>query len=122
MIRRPPRSTRTDTLFPYTTLFRSQDLGYTRRRTRDAAETEHRGNQRDHSEDQGPFEHLTSPLFGTPPASKARGLRGKSGRSPRLKSLIVDTKTKRRLAAKVPARSQITPCVSRPLCVYARVA
>src|SRR3546814_15112066 len=30
MIRRPPRSTRTDTLFPYTTLFRSQmlaDLG-----------------------------------------------------------------------------------------------
>src|SRR3546814_13766152 len=27
MIRRPPRSTRTDTLFPYTTLFRS-DRGY----------------------------------------------------------------------------------------------
>src|SRR3546814_7825001 len=27
MIRRPPRSTRTDTLFPYTTLFRS--FGYT---------------------------------------------------------------------------------------------
>src|SRR3546814_6674516 len=29
MIRRPPRSTRTDTLFPYTTLFRSHatDLG-----------------------------------------------------------------------------------------------
>src|SRR3546814_12316586 len=26
MIRRPPRSTRTDTLFPYTTLFRSTDL------------------------------------------------------------------------------------------------
>src|SRR3546814_12991453 len=25
MIRRPPRSTRTDTLFPYTTLFRSGD-------------------------------------------------------------------------------------------------
>src|SRR3546814_10451443 len=25
MIRRPPRSTRTDTLFPYTTLFRSND-------------------------------------------------------------------------------------------------
>src|SRR3546814_20844385 len=30
MIRRPPRSTRTDTLFPYTTLFRSQDVGVTR--------------------------------------------------------------------------------------------
>src|SRR3546814_5655446 len=27
MIRRPPRSTRTDTLFPYTTLFRSSDVG-----------------------------------------------------------------------------------------------
>src|SRR3546814_12209161 len=27
MIRRPPRSTRTDTLFPYTTLFRSQRSG-----------------------------------------------------------------------------------------------
>src|SRR3546814_17444269 len=26
MIRRPPRSTRTDTLFPYTTLFRSKHL------------------------------------------------------------------------------------------------
>src|SRR3546814_6919641 len=26
-IQRPPRSTRTDTLFPYTTLFRSQDVG-----------------------------------------------------------------------------------------------
>src|SRR3546814_2084371 len=26
MIRRPPRSTRTDTLFPYPTLFRSQDV------------------------------------------------------------------------------------------------
>src|SRR3546814_4514077 len=26
MIRRPPRSTRTDTLFPYTTLFRSRDV------------------------------------------------------------------------------------------------
>src|SRR3546814_13823913 len=26
MIRRPPRSTRTDTLFPYTTLFRSADF------------------------------------------------------------------------------------------------
>src|SRR3546814_9082175 len=27
MLRRPPRSTRTDTLFPYTTLFRSRDEG-----------------------------------------------------------------------------------------------
>src|SRR3546814_4863658 len=30
MIRRPPRSTRTDTLFPYTTLFRSLGVGHPR--------------------------------------------------------------------------------------------
>src|SRR3546814_7165801 len=30
MIRRPPRTTRTDTLFPYTTLFRSQQRGQPR--------------------------------------------------------------------------------------------
>src|SRR3546814_8142081 len=32
MIRRPPRSTRTDTLFPYTTLFRSVDRAMDRAR------------------------------------------------------------------------------------------
>src|SRR3546814_5184564 len=32
MIRRPPRSTRTDTLFPYTTLFRSVRLSETGQR------------------------------------------------------------------------------------------
>src|SRR3546814_11055033 len=31
MIRRPPRSTRTDTLFPYTTLFRSTQRSRSRR-------------------------------------------------------------------------------------------
>src|SRR3546814_3782078 len=31
MIRRPPRSTRTDTLFPYTTLFRSRACRFRRR-------------------------------------------------------------------------------------------
>src|SRR3546814_3113808 len=35
MIRRPPRSTRTDTLFPYTTLFRSIRQLYQRHRTFD---------------------------------------------------------------------------------------
>src|SRR3546814_9341101 len=35
MLRRPPRSTRTDTLFPYTTLFRSQHVRWrTHRRLR----------------------------------------------------------------------------------------
>src|SRR3546814_15751596 len=37
MIRRPPRSTRTDTLFPYTTLFRSENGPAEKLGTRDAA-------------------------------------------------------------------------------------
>src|SRR3546814_8855390 len=38
MIRRPPRSTRTDTLFPYTTLFRSISKQGDRRRRRARAQ------------------------------------------------------------------------------------
>src|SRR3546814_15863891 len=38
MIRRPPRSTRTDTLFPYTTLFRSVDAGIADGAQRDGCE------------------------------------------------------------------------------------
>src|SRR3546814_14450630 len=38
MIRRPPRSTRTDTLFPYTTLFRSIDMDDTEHRASVLAE------------------------------------------------------------------------------------
>src|SRR3546814_8354659 len=38
MIRRPPRSTRTDTLFPYTTLFRSVDSLAHRLQQRDPGE------------------------------------------------------------------------------------
>src|SRR3546814_7565996 len=38
MIRRPPRSTRTDTLFPYTTLFRSVAVNERRRVRRGAGE------------------------------------------------------------------------------------
>src|SRR3546814_3880994 len=36
MIRRPPRSTRTDTLFPYTTLFRSEDAACATRHLRES--------------------------------------------------------------------------------------
>src|SRR3546814_9428763 len=43
-IRRPPRSTRTDTLFPYTTLFRSPVVGDQRRR-RDGARAPARSRQ-----------------------------------------------------------------------------
>src|SRR3546814_5571842 len=38
MIRRPPRSTRTDTLFPYTTLFRSGESKYAGKRFSDLDE------------------------------------------------------------------------------------
>src|SRR3546814_1906769 len=38
MLRRPPRSTRTDTLFPYTTLFRSDDVVALRRQRGDDAQ------------------------------------------------------------------------------------
>src|SRR3546814_8980324 len=45
MIRRPPRSTRTDTLFPYTTLFRSplDPCGRQYRQAREGGFAEHRG-------------------------------------------------------------------------------
>src|SRR3546814_17248693 len=41
MIRRPPRSTRTDTLFPYTTLFRSIAAGIAHYRSPVSREIEH---------------------------------------------------------------------------------
>src|SRR3546814_13511760 len=47
MIRRPPRSTRTDTLFPYTTLFRSQyfvEIGQPQRRHIIARRQSYHGN------------------------------------------------------------------------------
>src|SRR3546814_8278409 len=45
MIRRPPRSTRTDTLFPYTTLFRSPAGIRNRSRQRRNARSAHPGKQ-----------------------------------------------------------------------------
>src|SRR3546814_3702520 len=48
MIRRPPRSTRTDTLFPYTTLFRSPRSGglHVARAGRGCADAGHRAARR----------------------------------------------------------------------------
>src|SRR3546814_6343455 len=43
MIRRPPRSTRTDTLFPYTTLFRSNQIGPYARKQPGRLGTQRRG-------------------------------------------------------------------------------
>src|SRR3546814_5900481 len=47
MIRRPPRSTRTDTLFPYTTLFRSSGIDHRRGRPRSVARTARPGDRPD---------------------------------------------------------------------------
>src|SRR3546814_8128820 len=59
MIRRPPRSTRTDTLFPYTTLFRS---GPTRERHLQNKVSDGRDKDR----------HLPGPLFGGPAVLRHR--------------------------------------------------
>src|SRR3546814_8412457 len=47
MIRRPPRSTRTDTLFPYTTLFRSDRCAHSARPTRRSAMGDRQAGARD---------------------------------------------------------------------------
>src|SRR3546814_13335787 len=71
MIRRPPRSTRTDTLFPYTTLFRSF-FG--------ATANEQRA-RRPRSEKENPHPH---PCFPGPPiASGAGSAKRRSGTPPR---------------------------------------
>src|SRR3546814_8200991 len=71
MIRRPPRSTRTDTLFPYTTLFRSGRQEVTDRLFAGAKEVtlidryeEQLGVERfDRAVDWGWFYFLTRPIF-----------------------------------------------------------
>src|SRR3546814_2763282 len=66
MIRRPPRSTRTDTLFPYTTLFRS-DLDAGARHADDALEWppgQRRDSQRHDAAHDRPPRHEWRPLSG----------------------------------------------------------
>src|SRR3546814_7476307 len=77
MVRRPPRSTRTDSLFPYTTLFlshrdprdgrsdRAYPVGRARRRAQDRRNLIHGGRQR-----QGPEKRTTD-------RKEARGLRAR---------------------------------------------
>src|SRR3546814_10476189 len=82
MIRRPPRSTRTDTLFPYTTLFRSRSRPMPHPVT---------GIQRLHSspllEQRRPPEHARRPRRNPPnpshhhPSPIGRGQRGLAARS-----------------------------------------
>src|SRR3546814_14139124 len=53
MIRRPPRSTRTDTLFPYTTLFRSSRNGDQAYREADSGEDRQDGEEEGRAEGGG---------------------------------------------------------------------
>src|SRR3546814_19733034 len=64
MIRRPPRSTRTDTLFPYTTLFRSTTL---QSRWRDRPGPYARSDPRRADGRPAPMDHTAAP----PPADDA---------------------------------------------------
>src|SRR3546814_15255064 len=54
MIRRPPRSTRTDTLFPYTTLFRSHAVDRIMPAEMDRADPDQRRIRRDHPAERAP--------------------------------------------------------------------
>src|SRR3546814_8033106 len=58
MIRRPPRSTRTDTLFPYTTLFRSGLADHLKEQigTRECATSEFFKGKQDFADEQGSVE------------------------------------------------------------------
>src|SRR3546814_20112722 len=63
MIRRPPRSTRTDTLFPYTTLFRSSDRK-SEQSARARAANQSPYYRDDIARDHRPDQHLLARLFG----------------------------------------------------------
>src|SRR3546814_11340415 len=68
MIRRPPRSKRTDTLFPYTTLFRSQRS----RRDRAGGDGRPRRSDRRRARGRG-LQRLWRRLHARPPADRRRG-------------------------------------------------
>src|SRR3546814_4789497 len=76
MIRRPPRSTRTDTLFPYTTLFRSLVLQHVMRKegaylgTKGAGEQQR--NQQQQSDEQEDGLHRASPGLAHHPHIESR--------------------------------------------------
>src|SRR3546814_12253519 len=70
MIRRPPRSTRTDTLFPYTTLFRSCARPHPHRRRTDF------GRRLDARGGRDPRTYLEPPLL--PSVRKRRVVHGRS--------------------------------------------
>src|SRR3546814_14557919 len=65
MIRRPPRSTRTDTLFPYTTLFRSGMAGGLEPQLARGGAIEQPGFEHAVSDDHGRRDGQSLPIIGT---------------------------------------------------------
>src|SRR3546814_5268148 len=76
MIRRPPRSTRTDTLFPYTTLFRSRVL-HQRQYTTEIINKQGylESGMADTTYERVEFDHNDLVLFGDVEINDERGLR-----------------------------------------------
>src|SRR3546814_11953133 len=78
MIRRPPRSTRTDTLFPYTTLFRSRQVSCKVVECIDIDRIAQRRQRQHVAMDQRAVRNIdanvfgTDSLFGAPPLKKDR--------------------------------------------------
>src|SRR3546814_19631903 len=90
MIRRPPRSTRTDTLFPYTTLFRSDGDGYDLP-VRHRKDDEH-GGQR-HPDDRTQDSHFVLLLCRSvdDPMTECRAIPARRYAAPNTRSKIVST-------------------------------
>src|SRR3546814_10621737 len=78
MIRRPPRATRTDTLFPYTTLFRSEPPAPDRRAARTARHAEQQDQQR---RQPSPEPTDRAPARRRSRSRARRGRRGRASRS-----------------------------------------
>src|SRR3546814_20017774 len=112
MIRRPPRSTRTDTLFPYTTLFRStpaalvhlspllQGTGLDRSQGRQGAAHSLRGGG-----GLGGLQAGQRPLGGEPPRGAASAWPGRRGGQPEPARRQADSPTEHDAAAAAPHRT-----------------
>src|SRR3546814_16365051 len=77
MIRRPPRSTPTDTLFPYTTLFRSATI-----HTLERLPNSHTPRDQDPSAESPGCASSSQRRYATPPRSRQSILRRSTGQSP----------------------------------------
>src|SRR3546814_14172620 len=104
MTRRPPRSTRTDTLFPYTTLFRSPSFGGWSGLRR-AVVSEHSSNKERWVCDAGPPHFRSAGISLHDPSSPTHpGRRGRPGRYQRAQC----TPDRERSDASVPEEEEAT--------------